>query len=260
MASTTFVDGSTVIVSSWLNDVNNLVYNGVFQSTATSLTGSLTVPVVKSSGTLSLQTNGSTTAIYADTSQNVGLGTTSLISGFRATVAGSLIASGSLTGYGTDPNLTTGSSRVFADFTGSVGRIGTATGSGSGGTLSFVVNNNSQATLDGSGNFVANGNITATGQFSGPGTGLTGTAASLNIGGNAATVTNGLTTVNYNSYAPTLTGTGASGTWNISISGNAVTATTSGYITNSAYNGFGLRTVSTSAPSGGTNGDIWYQV
>lgn len=30
---------------------------------------------------------------------------------------------------------------------------------------------------------------------------------------------------NYNSYAPTLTGTGASGTWGISISGNAATAT-----------------------------------
>ena len=31
---------------------------------------------------------------------------------------------------------------------------------------------------------------------------------------------------NYNSYAPTLTGTGASGTWGISITGNAATATT----------------------------------
>ena len=31
---------------------------------------------------------------------------------------------------------------------------------------------------------------------------------------------------NYNSYSPTLTGTGASGTWGISISGNAATATT----------------------------------
>jgi N-acetylmuramoyl-L-alanine amidase CwlA len=30
---------------------------------------------------------------------------------------------------------------------------------------------------------------------------------------------------NYNSYAPTKTGGGASGTWGISISGNAVTAT-----------------------------------
>jgi hypothetical protein len=96
--------------------------------------------------------------------------------------------------------------------------------------------------------------ITASTQFSGPGTGLTGTAASLNIGGNAATVTNGITTTNYNSYSPTLTGTGASGTWSISVTG------TSDHITNSAYNGYGARTVSTSSPSGGSNGDIWYQV
>ena len=34
-----------------------------------------------------------------------------------------------------------------------------------------------------------------------------------------------LTTSNYNSYTPTLTGTGASGTWGINISGNAATAT-----------------------------------
>ena len=31
---------------------------------------------------------------------------------------------------------------------------------------------------------------------------------------------------NYNSYVPTLTGTGASGTWNINIGGNANTVTT----------------------------------
>lgn len=35
-----------------------------------------------------------------------------------------------------------------------------------------------------------------------------------------------LSSSNYNSYSPTLTGTGASGTWGISISGNAGTATT----------------------------------
>ena len=38
-------------------------------------------------------------------------------------------------------------------------------------------------------------------------------------------ITDALTTSNYNSYAPTLKGTGASGTWGISISGNAATAT-----------------------------------
>jgi hypothetical protein len=31
---------------------------------------------------------------------------------------------------------------------------------------------------------------------------------------------------NYTSYSPSLTGSGASGTWGISISGNATTATT----------------------------------
>jgi hypothetical protein len=35
-----------------------------------------------------------------------------------------------------------------------------------------------------------------------------------------------LDSTNYNSYAPTLTGTGASGTWGIAISGNSATATT----------------------------------
>ena len=37
---------------------------------------------------------------------------------------------------------------------------------------------------------------------------------------------------NYNSYAPTLTGTGASGTWGINISGNAATATNASNATN----------------------------
>ena len=38
-------------------------------------------------------------------------------------------------------------------------------------------------------------------------------------------ITDALTTSNYNSYAPSLTGTGASGTWGINISGNAASAT-----------------------------------
>lgn len=40
-----------------------------------------------------------------------------------------------------------------------------------------------------------------------------------------ATIYNGLHSGNYNSYAPTLTGTGASGTWGIDVSGNASSAT-----------------------------------
>lgn len=40
-----------------------------------------------------------------------------------------------------------------------------------------------------------------------------------------------LDSANYNSYAPTLTGTGASGTWGIGISGNAATATSAATLT-----------------------------
>jgi hypothetical protein len=47
----------------------------------------------------------------------------------------------------------------------------------------------------------------------------------LTIGGNTA-----LHAGNYNSYSPTLTGTGASGNWGISISGNAATATSADQI------------------------------
>jgi len=108
--------------------------------------------------------------------------------------------------------------------------------------------------------------ITATSSFSGSGSGLTGTASGLSIGGNAATatsatsagsVTNSVTfnnsgsgsasgstfngasalTVSYNTIgAPSTTGTGASGTWGISISGNAGTVTNGVYTTGSYSN------------------------
>ena len=105
--------------------------------------------------------------------------------------------------------------------------------------------------------------ITATTQFSGPGTGLTGTATSLSIGGNAATatsagsVTNSITfnnggtggasgstfnggsalTVSYNTIgAPSITGTNASGTWNIGITGNSATVTNGVYTSGSYSN------------------------
>jgi hypothetical protein len=80
--------------------------------------------------------------------------------------------------------------------------------------------------------------ITANTQFSGAGTGLTGTATGLSIGGNAATVTNGFYTtssfnlgttsiaVNRASASQTLTG--------ISIDGNAGTAT-NGVVTTGSY-------------------------
>jgi hypothetical protein len=211
MASTTFIDGSTVIVSSWLNDVNNLTYNGVFQSSDISITGTVTVPVYKSTTTLSLQTNGTTTGLFIDTSQNVVLGGNSSISGYKATSTGSLIANGSLTGYGADPNLSAGGSRAFLDFSGEA-RVGSASGGGSGGNLGFYVNGSRV------GGFDTSGNLTANGQFNGAGTGLTGTAASLSIGGNAATATNATNATN-----ATYSTTQSAGTNNTTIATTAFT-------------------------------------
>jgi len=114
-----------------------------------------------------------------------------------------------------------------------------------------------------SGSTVGGTTITASTQFSGPGTGLTGTASGLSIGGSAASattagsVTNSVTfnnggtggasgstfngsvaqTISYNTIgAPSTTGTGANGTWGISISGNAATVTNGVYTTGSYSN------------------------
>jgi hypothetical protein len=65
---------------------------------------------------------------------------------------------------------------------------------------------------------------------------------------------------------------GATGAVTIGNTGVTALAGTSGQITASAStgsvtlsvpstsNGFGARTVSTSAPTGGSNGDVWYRV
>jgi hypothetical protein len=114
-----------------------------------------------------------------------------------------------------------------------------------------------------SGSTVGGTTITASTQFSGPGTGLTGTASGLSIGGSAGSattagsVTNSVTfnnlgtgaasgtsfngasaqTISYNTIgAPSTTGTGASGTWGISITGNAGAVTNGVYTTGSYSN------------------------
>jgi hypothetical protein len=70
-----------------------------------------------------------------------------------------------------------------------------------------------------------------------------------------------LTAANYNSYAPTLTGTGATGTWAINISGNAATATTSSSTTGNAATATILKAVNVTSSTVSTwnPGGLTYQ-
>jgi len=69
------------------------------------------------------------------------------------------------------------------------------------------------------------------------------TRSTFNYNGNTV-----LHSSNYNSYSPTLTGTGASGTWGISISGSASSASSATNSTNAGYLGTqDLRTISPSS-------------
>lgn len=83
-------------------------------------------------------------------------------------------------------------------------------------------------------------------------------AGALNTAG--AITQNGsqvLTAGNYNSYSPTLTGTGASGSWGISITGNAATATTlqtARTINGVSFNGSANVTVTTAGTGIGVSG------
>jgi hypothetical protein len=73
-------------------------------------------------------------------------------------------------------------------------------------------------------------------------------ATGTTIAGNVA-----LHAGNYNSYSPTLTGTGASGTWGISVSGNAATVT-NGVYTNTNQTISGIKIFSNGLVTGDTQG------
>lgn len=111
----------------------------------------------------------------------------------------------------------------------------------------YIQNGSSTGVIyaDQSGNFTAIGTIssgthTITGNLTASGT--------VSAGGY-----NCLTTNTYNSYAPTLTGNGASGTWSINISGNAATATSaSSASTASACSGNSATATTATNQSGGT--------
>jgi hypothetical protein len=77
MASTTFIDNQTTIYAAWLNDVNNAVYNGVFQSSTITATSMVCTGTASGTGFTNLINNsfGSPGAIGSGT-PNTGAFTT----------------------------------------------------------------------------------------------------------------------------------------------------------------------------------------
>jgi hypothetical protein len=135
--------------------------------------------------------NGGTGASTAPTARtNLGLGTMATQDATGVAITGGAI-------NGTTVGATTASTGKFTNLeatgtlTGSSGIMAIGTGQiykDASGNVGF--NNIVPAEkIDVVGNIKASGTISATTQFTGPGTGLTGTAASLSIGGNAANVT-----------------------------------------------------------------------
>jgi hypothetical protein len=57
MASTTFIDNQTTIYAAWLNDVNNAVYNGIFQSSSITATAMVCTGTASGAGFTNLINN-----------------------------------------------------------------------------------------------------------------------------------------------------------------------------------------------------------
>lgn len=118
-------------------------------------------------------------------------------------------------------------------------------------------------------NFTINGTATITGALSGSTAAFSGAISSVSptFTGTptAPTAAPGTNTTQIATTAFVNTATGSLGTMasqnanNVNITGGTITGTTiNGNVVGS--NSVGARTISTSAPVGGSNGDIWYQV
>jgi hypothetical protein len=211
-----FCDGSNFFPAT-TGSLGNQVINGNLAVTGTtSLTGALTASTATFSGAISsvnpsftgtptapTAISGTSTTQIATTAfvQNVAgnLGTMSTQNANAVTITGGTI-NGTTIGASTAASIagTTGS------FSGNLASLGSVSGA----TGIFGA--------------VSGTTITASTQFTGPGTGLTGTAASLNIGGNAATATNATNAAT----VTTTVASGATGTTQAVTTNNTTIATT----------------------------------
>lgn len=224
-----YVAQSTLTVGSATTATNIAggVANQIHYQSAASTTTFITAP--SSSGTV-LNWNGSTFTWVNGTISGVSLGSNlnTLTFGTYLAAGGSSYNGSSAVTISTNAtSANTASTLVARDASGnfSAGTI-TASLSGNATTSSSTTGNSATTSQTNFSNLTIGGSqVLYAGNYTSYSPSLTGSGASgtwgINITGNAATATNGLTTGNYNSYAPTLTGGGASGTWGINITGNS---------------------------------------
>jgi hypothetical protein len=200
--------------------------NSALRFNATGKTGIL--DIITTNGAEGIATSGTLnvtgTSTLADVSGNTITATTKFVSPYYDA---SNSAGGALRNASGTPQLQWGGgggNNITFDVATNINPVDAQVAISPSGTGTVVINPATAGTMN---NMVIGGStalaitgttITANTQFSGAGTGLTGTASSLSIGGNAATVTNGVYT----------TGSYADPTWITSLAGSKISGTLDG--------------------------------
>lgn len=185
-----------LIISGAITASRNLIFPAIVGEwiVQNNTTGAFTLTAKTASGTGVTLTQGQSTYIYGD-GTNIVFADSAKVASFNGrTGAVTLNSTDVTTALGYVPVNKAGDT-MSGSLTNSFGFIGPLTGN--------VIGNVT-------GNVTGNSGTTSQTNFT-----------NLTIGGSQV-----LDAANYNTYAPTLTGTGASGTWGISVTGSAVSSTT----------------------------------